>query len=83
MRFEARSHMHHFARFSSFELIVFLIQERRATWAGGNPGPGPGGVGGRAFLDPMFSRLEIPHTFMIHSYKRPTGLFMCVFSQFS
>ena len=50
-------------------------KERRATWAGGNSGPG--GVGGRPFLDPVFSRLEIPHTFMIHSYKRPTVCHVC------
>lgn len=49
-----------------------LLKERRATWAGGNiAGARP------SDLDRMFTRLEIPHTFMIHSYKRPTVCHVC------
>ena len=48
-----------------------MLKERRATWAGGNT------PGDRPELDRMFNRLEIPHTIMIHSYKRPTVCHVC------
>lgn len=54
----------------SSDVSMSLTKERRATWAGGNSP-------GRPFLDRMFTRLEIPHTFMIHSYKRPTVCHVC------
>jgi len=42
---------------------------RRNTWAGNSGRP--------AELDRLVNKLEIPHTFVIHSYKRPTVCHVC------
>ena len=44
-------------------------KERRATWSGN--------AGRPAELDRLVNKLEIPHTFVIHSYKRPTVCHVC------
>ena len=43
--------------------------KRRATWSGN--------AGRPAELDRLVNKLEIPHTFVIHSYKRPTVCHVC------
>ena len=44
-------------------------KERRATWSGN--------AGRPAELDRLVNKLEIPHTFVIHSYKKPTICHVC------
>ena len=45
------------------------FKERRATWSGNSGRP--------AELDRLVNKLEIPHTFVVHSYKRPTVCHVC------
>ena len=45
------------------------LKERRSTWGGNSGRP--------AELDRLVNKLEIPHTFVIHSYKRPTVCHVC------
>jgi len=45
------------------------LKERRATWSGN--------AGRPAELDRLVNKLEIPHTFVIHTYKRPTVCQVC------
>lgn len=54
---------------ASLQILPANLKERRATWGGNSGRP--------AELDRLVKILEIPHTFVIHSYKRPTMCHVC------
>lgn len=54
---------------SNYSFHNSVSKERRATWSGN--------AGRPAELDRLVNRLEIPHTFVVHSYKRPTVCHVC------
>ena len=57
----------YYSAWSDIPLTHSASTGRRATWSGGRP----------PAIDKLVNKLEIPHTFVKHNYKRPTVCHVC------